>query len=821
MRRSDMFQFVFTVCAVFVYLPFAASAATYVVDSDTDAVDASIGDGVCASSGGDCTLRAAIQESNSDAGPEDNSADDVITLPAGTYELTVTGNGEEFAATGDLDITDTSGSLTINGAGSDTTTIDGNSDTNSTDDRVLDVKTSTTVVINDVTVTDGSVTNATGGGIRNYGSLTMEDVIVTANSGDTDDLFATGNGAGMYCDGGSVDLTNITVSDNTATSSDGSFNGGGASLTLNCDITIDTATFSGNATEDAGGGLILGTDENTVTVTDITISENSAGYAGGLYIIGSDTESNYLTINRMTVNDNTSGGLAGGIALVGPAYITNATIIGNAADTHGGGIMVANSAYADAVLAHVSIFQNYADADDSGSGDGGGIYIYGSGPDIYMNGSLLAANYVGDPDDASADTDDDCYEEGGFEELTDSLLDTTTGCEGINTETRVTNNGGSPYATTILSDSGGEVQIAAAGAFGVTLDAVSEENCDDAQGNPLTVDARGYTRPENENCDMGAVEIDQTDPVISVNSGTDTIECSVDTWTDAGATISDNFDETVSGSATASGSVTEETVGSYTITYSSSERDYDSNSASNQTRTVTVQDTTAPTITVTGESSQTLTVGDSYTDAGATASDTCDESVSVSSSGSVDTSTAGTYTITYSASDDSENSATQKTRTVTVEEAAESEEDNEESTDESNDAPSDDETEEIVRTRSNGKYVRVFVNGTKVTQKRIAKKTVKKKFRRIMLGKLYKKKAYRTVAFVSVFKTRARLTVFRLTQNNTLKKKHVQQFPIFARAKPRITFQAKKKRIIVRVGNKTNVVKKVLRLTKKGRLQQL
>src|SRR5262245_32787105 len=48
-----------------------AAAATFAVDSTVDAVDAAPGDGVCASAGGSCTLRAAIQEANALAGPDE------------------------------------------------------------------------------------------------------------------------------------------------------------------------------------------------------------------------------------------------------------------------------------------------------------------------------------------------------------------------------------------------------------------------------------------------------------------------------------------------------------------------------------------------------------------------------------------------------------------------------------------------------------------------------------------------------------------------------------------------------------------------------
>ena len=72
-------------------------------------------------------------------------------------------------------------------------------------------------------------------------------------------------------------------------------------------------------------------------------------------------------------------------------------------------------------------------------------------------------------------------------------------------------------------------------------------------------------------------------------------------------------------------------------------------------------DTTAPVITVLGDNPASVEQGATYTDAGATA----DGGETVSSSGTVDTSTVGAYTITYSATDAANNTGT-ATRTVNV-----------------------------------------------------------------------------------------------------------------------------------------------------------
>ena len=75
---------------------------------------------------------------------------------------------------------------------------------------------------------------------------------------------------------------------------------------------------------------------------------------------------------------------------------------------------------------------------------------------------------------------------------------------------------------------------------------------------------------------------------------------------------------------------------------------------------------------LTGSSTINLTVGDTFTDPGATATDNVDGDLtsSITTSGSVDTSTAGTYTISYNVSDAAGNAATVVQRTVIVSLAA-------------------------------------------------------------------------------------------------------------------------------------------------------
>ncbi len=78
-------------------------------------------------------------------------------------------------------------------------------------------------------------------------------------------------------------------------------------------------------------------------------------------------------------------------------------------------------------------------------------------------------------------------------------------------------------------------------------------------------------------------------------------------------------------------------------------------------------DDTAPVITVLGQNPITVNLGSvSYDDAGATATDDQDEFVKVAASGEVNTKIAGTYIITYTATDSAGNAALPQTRTVIV-----------------------------------------------------------------------------------------------------------------------------------------------------------
>ena len=153
--------------------------------------------------------------------------------------------------------------------------------------------------------------------------------------------------------------------------------------------------------------------------------------------------------------------------------------------------------------------------------------------------------------------------------------------------------------------------------------------------------------------------IDTTPPSINLN-GNSIISIEVGTtYNELGATASDNYDDdnTITSSIVTSGSVNTAALGSYTVSYDVS--DSSSNAATTLTRTVNVIDTTKPILSLLGSTPVIIELGQAYSDAGASASDNYDDNTSISAaittSGAVDNTAVGSYTLTYGVSDTSNN----------------------------------------------------------------------------------------------------------------------------------------------------------------------
>ena len=128
-------------------------------------------------------------------------------------------------------------------------------------------------------------------------------------------------------------------------------------------------------------------------------------------------------------------------------------------------------------------------------------------------------------------------------------------------------------------------------------------------------------------------------------------------YTELGAAVSFYADLTINDS-----SVDITTLGNYTVIYTAI-NSTNSSHVVQVNRTVVVQDTTAPIITLTGSNPQIIELNSSYIELGATVDG---NSTLIINNSSVNTTQIGNYTVTYDATDTAGNIATQVNRTVIV-----------------------------------------------------------------------------------------------------------------------------------------------------------
>ncbi|HEY7159867.1 MAG TPA: choice-of-anchor Q domain-containing protein [Acidobacteriota bacterium] len=358
-----------------IFAAVSSQAAVFVVNSFNDAVDVSVGNGVCATAASECTLRAAVQEANFA-----DDADD-ITVPSGLYILTIPGADEDMAAMGDLDILH---SVTIHGTAGVTTQIDGNGA--STQDRVFEIH-GGEVQLYLLKITGGGV-NGDGGCIRNTANLSFE-------SGEISSCHANGSsgfgGAINTTNGSTLQMEFATVSSNNASNSGGGLSisgsaqiykvtfseNSGAAIRNTGDLEISRSNFSNNL---SSALLNIG---NAVIELTAFYNNNSTQSAGGIANLGS------LNIRNCTVSGNFSSAAVGGIdSALGTATLNNVTITGNSGTTSGGLDSQVGVSLENTILA--LNLNNGQPSDCSGTITSNGHNLVGS-----LNGCTIVGNETG------------------------------------------------------------------------------------------------------------------------------------------------------------------------------------------------------------------------------------------------------------------------------------------------------------------------------------------------------------------------------------------------------------------------------------------
>jgi hypothetical protein len=197
-----------------------------------------------------------------------------------------------------------------------------------------------TLTINNSDVSGNFSIYATGG-IQNYGTLALNGSTLNRNR--------TGYGLGGGLDNqGTATLNNSAVMSNTSDIGNG---GGISNLGM---LAVVSSTLSGNQADSGGGILNLA----TLIVVSSTISGNSAAAAGGIENVGTATVMNsmfsgntatyldgggilndgngIMTLTNSTISGNSAGQRGGGISNTNMLTLTNVTLSGNSANAGGG-----------------------------------------------------------------------------------------------------------------------------------------------------------------------------------------------------------------------------------------------------------------------------------------------------------------------------------------------------------------------------------------------------------------------------------------------------------------------------------------------------
>ncbi len=517
---------------------------TFVVNTTADTVDADVGMAACADLNGKCSLRAAIMQANFTPGA------DVISLPAGLYQLTRAGS-DDADVLGDLDITD---NLTIQGAGSGVTIIDGNGSV--TGDRVIQIFTSAAQTsLSGLTIRNGKrmQTFDEGGGLYWEGSgshLTLTNVLIDSN--------ISYYGGGLYLNysnlGDRVDLNQVVIHANTASASAG---GLGVSFGDLAQFQLLNSQVYSNTAYEGGGVYFQGTPSAGLTSVQIENSQvytNKAGLSAG-FENHSGSAAVPVILTGSHFFNNHADFYGGAVGNYGALSILSTRLDGNAALEKGGGIyeyeggwlnilqttLSANSAkfggglFSELFIHNASkiTLTNSTLSGNTTSRDGAGIYAQGGEIKIYN--TTIANNKISVPDGTTyngqgggvfinipailrventlladnshrygtqAVVQDDCF--GTLDLLGYDLVETTTSCTFSGTTVGLIS--GQDPKLGVLRFNDGPTQTQALLLGSPAIDAGQGAYCMDANGSAITIDQRGFRRPIGVKCDIGAVE---------------------------------------------------------------------------------------------------------------------------------------------------------------------------------------------------------------------------------------------------------------------------------------------------------------------------
>ena len=207
-----------------------------------------------------------------------------------------------------------------------------------------------------------------GGGIVNGGTLTLNNTIVRANT-------ATSQGGGIV-NQGTLTITN----DSTIGSNQTDGNGGGIVNLSGGVLVMSNSVVNGNTAANHGGGIYHGASAESLTLTDVTISSNTATSenGGGLYAAQGASLTNVVFSN----NSALAGSGAGIYNNTAALSLSNAHIHNNTSLT-GGGIHNENG--------QLTIQTGQFQENEATLPGGGAIYLTGASATLTATG----VNFIG------------------------------------------------------------------------------------------------------------------------------------------------------------------------------------------------------------------------------------------------------------------------------------------------------------------------------------------------------------------------------------------------------------------------------------------
>jgi CSLREA domain-containing protein len=137
-------------------------------------------------------------------------------------------------------------------------------------------------------------------------------------------------GGGIRVDGGTLHVAGVTVTGGLAD------RGAGIAVEAAGSLELVDSLVIGNEAISAGGGIW---SEGVLSVASSAVADNRAGDGGGIW----STQDAAMSLENVTVAENTATGEGGGLWIAGPAEIGSTTIGDNDA-SRGGGIVVATGA---------------------------------------------------------------------------------------------------------------------------------------------------------------------------------------------------------------------------------------------------------------------------------------------------------------------------------------------------------------------------------------------------------------------------------------------------------------------------------------------